>query len=93
MSLLAPAPRSTDIAVVSAVPRVMVSGPLPPAMVSALDTVAELVPGPKVSVSEPPPRSMAALLTPPLNAMVSAPLPESRLSTVLRVAVLAALPN
>ena len=65
VSLLAPAPRSTDIAVVSAVPRVMVSGPLPPAIVSALDTVAELVPGPKVSVSEPPPRSMDALLTPP----------------------------
>ena len=35
--------------------------------------MAELVPGPKVSVSEPPPRSMDALLTPPVNAMVSAP--------------------
>ena len=37
VSLLEPAPRSTDIAVVSAPPRVMVSLPVPPVMVSMFD--------------------------------------------------------
>ena len=61
------------MAVVSAVPRVMVSAPVPPVMVSVLATVAELVPLPKVSVSLPPPRSMLALATAPVRTMVSAP--------------------
>ena len=44
VSLLAPPSRSTDIEVVSAPTRVMVSLPVPPVMVSVLDTVALLVP-------------------------------------------------
>ena len=63
VSLLAPAPRSTDIAVVSAVPRVMVSAPVPPVMVSMLETVAVLAKLPKVSVSLPAPRSIEPLAT------------------------------
>ncbi len=43
VSLLAPVPRSTCMAVVRAVPRVTVSAPVPPVMVSVLATVAELV--------------------------------------------------
>ena len=42
--MLLPAPRSTDMAVVSAVPSVTVSLPVPPVSVSTLATVAELVP-------------------------------------------------
>ena len=75
VSLLAPAPRSTDIAVVSAVARVMVSSPVPPVMVSVLATVAVLVKLPKVSVSLPAPRSMRALAAAAPRVMVSAPVP------------------
>ena len=61
VSLLPPAPRSTDMAVVSAVASVMVSLPVPPVMVSVLATVAVLVKLPKVSVSLPAPRSIAGV--------------------------------
>ena len=61
VSVLAPVPRSTDIPVVSALPRVMVSLPVPPVMVSVLATVAVLVKLPKVRVSPPAPRSIEAL--------------------------------
>jgi hypothetical protein len=44
VSLLAPAPRSIELAVVSAVPSVIVSLAEPPVMVSVLATVAMLVP-------------------------------------------------
>ena len=40
VSLLDPVPRSIDTPVVSAAPRVMVSAPVPPVMVSVLETVA-----------------------------------------------------
>ena len=61
VSLLAPQPRSTEHAVVSAVPSVTVSLPVPPVRVSTLATVAELVPLASVSVSLPAPRSMRAV--------------------------------
>ena len=45
-----------------AVPRVMVSLPVPPVMVSVLATVAELAKLPRVRVSVPAPRSMEPLV-------------------------------
>ena len=63
VSVLVPLPRSTDMPVVSAVPRVMVSVPLPPVSVSTLPTVAVLVKLPRFSVSLPLPRSMLPLLS------------------------------
>jgi hypothetical protein len=62
-------------------------------MVSVLATVAELVPLPRVRVSLPAPRSMLALAIVPVSKMVSAPVPEVSVSTVLKVAVLPALPR
>ena len=56
----APVPRSTDMPVARAVPRVTVSLPVPPVMVSTLATVAVLAKLPKVSVSVPAARSMEA---------------------------------
>jgi hypothetical protein len=93
VSLLAPVPRSTAIAVVSALSSVMVSLPVPPVSVCTLATLAEFVPLPRVSVSPPPPRSMLALAIVPVSTMVSAPAPEVSVSTVLKVAVFAALPR
>ena len=62
-------------------------------MVSVLATVAVLAKLPKVRVSAPPPRSMLALVIAPVRVMVSAPAPEISVSTVLKVAVFAALPR
>ena len=53
VSLSAPAARSSDMAVVRAEPRVMVSAAEPPVMVSVLVTVAVLAKAPKVSLSAP----------------------------------------
>ena len=61
VSLLLPAPRSTDMAAVSTLPSVMVSLPVPPMMVSTLATVAVLVALASVSLSLPAPRSTLAL--------------------------------
>ena len=63
-------------------PRVMVSAPVPPVMVSVLDTVAVLAKLPKVSVSLPPPRSIETLATAVERVTVSAPVPPSRLSVL-----------
>ena len=64
--------------VVSAVPRVTVSAPVPPVMVSVLETVALFVPLAKASVSLPPPRSTEPLATAVPSVMVSAPEPPMR---------------
>ena len=78
VSLLDPVPRSTDIAAVSAVVRVMVSAPVPPVMVSVLDTVAELVKLPSVRVSLPTPRSIEPPLIAAPSVTASAPEPPTR---------------
>ncbi len=70
------------MAVVSAVPRVMVSSPVPPVMVSMLATVAVLAKLPRVSVSLPAPRSMEPLATAAARVTVSAPVPPVRVSTL-----------
>ena len=62
-------------------------------MVSVLATVAVLAKLPKVMVSLPAPKSMLALAIVPVRAIVSAPEPEVSVSTVLKVAVLPALPR
>ena len=62
-------------------------------MVSTLAMLAEFVPLPSVRVSDPPARSMLALAIVPVRLMVSAPDPEMSVSTVLKVAVFAALPR
>ena len=94
LSLLAPVPRSTAMAVVSAVPRVTVSLPVPPVMVSMLATVAELAKLPNVSVSLPAPRSMEPLAMAAPRVMVSAPVPPMRVLTLFDVSpMLARLPR
>ena len=55
VSVVAPAPRSTCMLSVSALPSVMVSPPPPPMIDWVFDTVAALAKSPKVSVSAPPP--------------------------------------
>ena len=82
VSLLIPVPRSTDIEVVSAPTRVMVSLPVPPVMVSVLDTVALLAKLPKASVSLPVPRSIETLATAVMRLTVSAPAPPTRVSVL-----------
>jgi hypothetical protein len=62
-------------------------------MVSVLDTMAELAKLPKVRASLPAPRSMLALAIAPVTTIASAPEPEVSVSTVLKVAVLPALPS
>ena len=63
VSLLLPAPRSTDMAAVSAVPSVMASLPVPPVRVSTLPTVAVLATFARSSLSLPAPRSTLALVS------------------------------
>ena len=94
VSLSAPAPRSTDMAVVSAVPRVMVSAA--GAAGDGLDVgdgggVGAVAEGERVG--RRPPGRWLALAIAPVRAMVSAPAPEMSVSTVLKVAVFAALPR
>ena len=90
VSLFDPAPRSTDMAVVSAVPRVTVSSPVPPVMVSVLETVALLVPLAKTSASLPAPRSTEPLVTAVPRVTVSSPVPPMRVSNVADGAGIAA---
>ena len=58
VSLSWPGAEIDGMPVVSAVPRVMVSAPVPPMMVSTLATVPVLAKLPRVSVSLPVPRSI-----------------------------------
>ena len=88
VSLLAPVPRSTDIAVVSTLPRVMVSLPVPPVMVSVLDTVAVLVKLPKLSVSLPEARSIETSMIAADRVTISASVPPSRVSVLATEIVL-----
>ena len=90
VSLLVPVPRSTDMAVVSAVSSVMVSLPEPPTRLSRLATVAEFVPLVRVRVSAPVPRSTEPLETAVARVMVSAPEPPISVPALLTVPVLAA---
>ena len=91
--VLLPPPRSTWSLLVNALARVTVSSPDPPVTVAVLATVTVLPRLPKVNVSLPPPRSTLALESAPVKAMVSFPVPEIRVSTVLKVAELLPLPR
>ena len=73
---------------VRAVPRVTASLPLPPTIDAVLASVAELAKLPRMSLSAPAPRSMAALTAAAPRVTVSAPVPPVMLSILLRVAVL-----
>ena len=77
--------------VVSAPPRVTVSAPVPPVMVSMLATVAVLAKLPKRQVSLPAPRSMLALDTAAPRVTVSLPVPPVMVSTLATVAELVPL--
>jgi len=78
VSLFEPVLRSTDMPAVSAVPRVIMSSPVPPVMVSVLETVALLVPLAKARVSLPAPRSIEPLVTAVPSVTVSSPVPPIR---------------
>ncbi len=77
-----------DMALETAAPRVTVSLPDPPVMVSMLLTVAVLVALARVRVSLPAPRSMEPLETAAPRVMASVPEPPIRVLVLLTVAVL-----
>ena len=62
-------------------------------MVSTLAILAEFVPLPSVRVSDPSPRSMLALAIVPVTVDGVDSRPGNKRSTVLKVAVFAALPR
>ena len=89
--LLLPAPRSTDMPVVSALPRVMLSVPVPPVMVSVLATVAVLAKLPRVRRVAAGAEVDAGVGDRGARVTVSLPVPPMMVSTLATVAVLVPL--
>ena len=72
-------------------PRVTVSSPVPPVMVSVLATVTVLAKLPRVRLSLPVPRSIEALLSAAPRVTVSLPVPPVMVSVLATVAAVGAV--
>ena len=90
-ALSAPAPRLIVAPDDRAPPRVMISAPVPPVMVSTLLTVSVLAPLARVRLSVPLPRLMVPPEIAAPRVMSSAPVPPVMVSTLVAVTVLAPL--